>query len=229
MKFSGRSRSWLPCARNSMTSRRSCAMPAHPARTTNSGGIMRARVPLSFSLAVVALALQGCSDRSGAVGPAGDRMLAASLTPVEHTGRHIVLFTGERVPAAFGERLASLGGLVETTLDSIGVATVSGLTEAAAFELAADAGIQRVESDVVMAMPHDEIESAEEAFADATAFAASPASAPFVPRQWNMRAVFADQAWAAGYTGSDDVVVAILDTGIDYQHPELAGLVVDAR
>jgi subtilisin family serine protease len=40
-----------------------------------------------------------------------------------------------------------------------------------------------------------------------------------------MRAVFADQAWAAGYTGSNDVVVAILDTGIDYQHPELAGLV----
>lgn len=44
-------------------------------------------------------------------------------------------------------------------------------------------------------------------------------------RQWNMRAVLADKAWEAGHFGSRDVVVAILDTGIDYLHPDLEGLV----
>src|SRR5438034_8893220 len=58
--------------------------------------------------------------------------------------------------------------------------------------------------------------------ADATA---SPTGAQFYARQWNLRAVFAPAAWAAGFLGSRDVVVAILDTGIDYSNPDLAGLV----
>ena len=37
--------------------------------------------------------------------------------------------------------------------------------------------------------------------------------------------MFAPEAWAAGHLGSRDVVVAILDTGIDYTNPDLAGLV----
>src|SRR5438034_4632913 len=58
--------------------------------------------------------------------------------------------------------------------------------------------------------------------ADATA---SPTAAQFYARQWNLRAVLAPDAWAAGFLGSRDVVVAILDTGIDYTNPDLAGLV----
>jgi subtilisin family serine protease len=40
-----------------------------------------------------------------------------------------------------------------------------------------------------------------------------------------MRAISADQAWAAGYLGSEDVTLAILDTGLDYTNPDLAGRV----
>src|SRR5258706_11097 len=58
--------------------------------------------------------------------------------------------------------------------------------------------------------------------ADATA---SPTTAQFYARQWNLRAVFAPDAWAAGFLGSRDVVVAILDSGIDYANPDLVGLV----
>ena len=54
---------------------------------------------------------------------------------------------------------------------------------------------------------------------------ASPASAALYARQWNLRAVFAPEAWAAGYLGSRDVKVAILDTRIDYMNPDLVGLV----
>jgi len=43
-----------------------------------------------------------------------------------------------------------LGGAVETSLDSIGVATVTGLSDAAALELVADPDVQNVEPDVVM-------------------------------------------------------------------------------
>jgi len=68
----------------------------------------------------------------------------------------------------------------------------------------------------------DELASELLAPADVNA-STSPTSAQFYARQWNMRAVFADRAWAAGFLGSRDVVVAIVDAGIDYLHPDLVG------
>jgi len=37
---------------------------------------------------------------------------------------------------------------------------------------------------------------------------------------WNLNAMNAPEAWAAGYTG-DGVVVAVIDTGVDVNHPDL--------
>jgi subtilisin family serine protease len=150
-------------------------------------------------------------------------MLTASVTTGDPAGRHLVVFAAERVPPGFGERVARWGGSVEAALDSIGVAAVVGLSDAAAAELAAQADVRNVEPDVIARLS-DDPDAADEplALADATA---SPTTAEFYPRQWNMRAVFAPEAWAAGHLGSRDVRVAILDTGIDYLHPDLVGLV----
>ncbi|HEU68010.1 MAG TPA: hypothetical protein ENN53_02125 [Candidatus Acetothermia bacterium] len=45
------------------------------------------------------------------------------------------------------------------------------------------------------------------------------------PFQWALDAVNADAAWATGYTGKD-IVVAVIDTGVDSTHPDLVGQVV---
>ena len=181
---------------------------------------------------LAALVLLGCRDQPALTAVTGRGVLAANVAMLDQTSRHIVLFTGERVPADFAERVATLGGSVESTIDSIGVATVSDLSEAAAAELASGADIRAVERDVITSLPDDDAGVSDavlegtsretQAIADATA---SPTSAQFYARQWNLRAVFADRAWAAGFLGSRDVVVAILDSGIDYMHPDLAGLV----
>jgi subtilisin family serine protease len=70
--------------------------------------------------------------------------------------------------------------------------------------------------------------SREEPVADSDVSAHSPtnpATASFFPRQWHLRAIGADRAWAAGHLGSPNVTVAILDTGIDYSHRDLDGRV----
>ena len=186
-----------------------------------------------FALAAVAaLALQGCVDQRAPTESASRGAFAASVTSLDQAGRHVVVFAAERVPADFGERVASLGGSVEASLDNIGVAAVTGLTQDAAAALAAQADIRNVEPDEVTTMADDDVAAAEVPAeqiasedlvpADATA---SPTTARFYPRQWNLRAVFAPEAWAAGFLGSHDVVVAILDTGIDYSNQDLVGLV----
>jgi len=183
-----------------------------------------------IALAVVTtLALQACQERAPTAATGG--MLAASATSLESTGRYVVVFSAQRIPADFGERVAALGGSIESALDSIGVAAVTSLSEAGAAELAAAADIRAVELDP-LTRPRDDGEAtdglADEAVSEAAVPAdatASPTTAQFYARQWNLRAVFAPEAWAAGFLGSRDVVVAILDTGIDYANPDLAGLV----
>jgi subtilisin family serine protease len=53
----------------------------------------------------------------------------------------------------------------------------------------------------------------------------SPEDAAFYARQWNLHAINAATAWEGGYLGDKDVRVAVIDTGIDYEHPDLVGRV----
>jgi subtilisin family serine protease len=183
-------------------------------------------------VAVAVSGIQGCDHARAPTDVAAGQALTSNTITSEKSGRHIVLFAAERVPSDFGFRVASLGGSIEASLDQVGVAVLTGLTEGAAAELAGYAGIQGVEPDPITKMMGEAAPASdlvlEPVASDAIALAdatASPATATFYPRQWNLRAVFADQAWAAGHFGSPGVLVAILDTGIDYLHPDLEGLV----
>jgi subtilisin family serine protease len=59
----------------------------------------------------------------------------------------------------------------------------------------------------------NENQDSHEAFADVPYFGSQ--------RDWNINAVNAPEAWAAGFSG-DGVIVAVLDTGVDFDHPDLA-------
>jgi hypothetical protein len=50
---------------------------------------------------------------------------------------------------------------------------------------------------------------------------ASPAADPNLASAWGIAKVSADKAWAK-QRGSKNVIVAVIDTGIDYNHPDLA-------
>ena len=178
-------------------------------------------------IVATAMVVQGCQNRPPATGPASVRTFAADRASAEWSGRYVVLFAAERVPVDFGDRVSGLGGVVEAALDNIGVAIITGVSDSAAAELSSDPGVRNVERDEILRAdaevnPDADPTSELVAVADATV---SPATAQFYARQWNLRAVSAPEAWAAGYLGSRDVVVAILDTGIDYLHPDFVGLV----
>ncbi|MBF0688128.1 MAG: S8 family serine peptidase [Cellulomonas sp.] len=68
----------------------------------------------------------------------------------------------------------------------------------------------------------DEVESAEpNRWREATQLP----NDPLLPDQWGLAAIDAPSAWDVS-TGSSSVVVAVVDTGVDLAHPELAPLLV---
>ena len=139
----------------------------------------------------------------------------------------LVVFEGSSIPADFGARVTALGGRVEQALNPVGVAFVSGLDAASSAALKAQAGIRFMEPDVVLPLVRPTLY--EKVMDAAPQSPAQPGTARFHYLQWHHRQIGAPAAWAAGKLGSPDVRVGIIDTGLDYVHPDLVGLVDLAR
>lgn len=186
-----------------------------------------------MKLRYVSLALAGattlaaCADQATApVAPTSTRAaFATGLASV--SGNYLVRFASNDVPAGFAARVATLGGQVMFAHSGAGVAAVSGLSLSAANQLAASSGVQAVDADAGVALELPTIDAVEAADApDATIESqANPAAAARYGRQWNMRQVAANVAWAQGKLGSASTKVGIIDTGIDYTYMDLDGLV----
>ena len=139
-------------------------------------------------------------------------------------GKYLVMFKKSGIPAGFAGEVEGLGGVVEFTHD-VGLATVSGLSAEAAVVLAKNTAIGAVEANASFDLDPLFDEAGIASVGSNPASASDPTSAYFYARQWNMRAIGADMAWADGRTGSADVTLAILDSGIDYQYYDLVGRV----
>jgi subtilisin family serine protease len=139
--------------------------------------------------------------------------------------RYLVVFKSNSAAAAVTSEINTNGGRLEGLREDIGFAVVSGISADAAGRLRKAAGVTAVEADIEFALEPiletDALEVGDVGIHSPT----SPGSAALFARQWNMRQVAANAAWAAGFLGSSDVKVAILDSGIDYLWPDLAGRV----
>jgi lantibiotic leader peptide-processing serine protease len=100
---------------------------------------------------------------------------------------------------------------------------VDGLSGEAAASLVESGHASEVAGDVLIPLEVPD-HVGETAQAEVTS-PADPTTASFYPRQWHLRNINAHVAWAAGVLGSSNVRVAILDTGLDYRHADLAGRV----
>ncbi|HEV7992020.1 MAG TPA: S8 family serine peptidase [Gemmatimonadaceae bacterium] len=180
------------------------------------------RTRLSLSL-VSALALAACtSDRVDPVRPFEAGPASRSVSPA--TGRYLVSVK-KNFPSDFAARVAALGGTVELQHAGAGLAVVSGVSAANAAQLGTISGVDEVQADEVLSL--DVPAAAVQAdVANVTVNSQlNPTTAARYAWQWNMRSIHANTAWAAGKLGSPAVTVAILDTGIDYDAPDLNGLV----
>jgi lantibiotic leader peptide-processing serine protease len=179
-------------------------------------------------LALAATIVTAACSADSVVTPLKAPSMANLSKSVGRSGRYVALMQGSGLPKDFAKTVASLGGTVTSAHDGAGVVTISGLSDAAASQLATMAGVSEVDADDIVSLE----EPVPAITADAAALSApsaesqaNPASALLASWQWNMRLIQADKAWAANKLGSPDVTVAILDTGLDYDNRDLTGLV----
>jgi subtilisin family serine protease len=166
--------------------------------------------------------LAACSDTStdGITAPAaGAPVLSVAAS---ETGEYLVRLKGNA--AGFQASVEALGGSVSFIHQGAGIAVVSGLSAEGATQLAGANSVAEVQPDAIVSLSRPRSPVIEEMEAG-IASQANPATAIRYSWQWNMRAINADKAWAAGKLGSSAVTVAILDTGIDYNSLDANGLV----
>lgn len=183
----------------------------------------------SAAAVVCALVVSACGDQAGAPGataPDARPSLSVQAFSVQafDEGSYLVRASGSKFPAGFAARVRDLGGTVTFAHDDAGVGAVSGMTEQTAAELATMNGIGGVDQDdfTTITVPSElSVESADLTIESPSA----PNTAVFYPRQWHLRQIEAPAAWAAGRRGAATTRVGILDTGLGYTHPDLAGRV----
>ena len=168
--------------------------------------------------------------------------IALSSTPAA-ADRYVILFAEENHDPAAAERLIeNAGGKVVRAHHEIGVviAESSDLNFEPLIEQ--DPSVEGCGRDTVIqgksAIPLDMVvgdvdgnlvpPQIGQAFAPPAApekggsLVTDPTLAPFFQFQWNMRLMNAPDAWKQGHLGDPDITIAIIDSGIDYTHPEVA-------
>ena len=179
-----------------------------------------------LSLVALTAVLGACADISTPTAEVAGPAMSSSAGG----GKYVVEFKGNGIPSGFASQVGSLGGTVDAAFGGAGIALVSGLSDAAAAQLGASSGVQKVQPDVTLQVLEPNEMGGAEVVADVAAESpTAPNTAFFYPRQWHLRAIGAQHAWAAGKLGSGGVTVAILDTGLGYTHPDLVGRVDLAR
>ena len=178
----------------------------------------------------LAMLLAACTDAvsppaSPSAPPVLSRVGGASST------RHVMDF-GNGIPADLAAQVAARGGELVRVDEAIGMAVTSGLSDAAADAIAGRAHNSR---DIVARWVPTLEEMQARTAADAS-LALAPEYTPKPPQtavyyvlgyQWNMRRIHADQAWIQGKTGLPTVRVAIVDSGLDPDHIDQNGTVID--
>lgn len=149
----------------------------------------------------------------------------STATAIAADGRYVILMKGNKIAKNLEANIEAAGGTLVRTIPQVGIAIATSPNEnfaAAALNIkgVANAGLVGAWSlpnttDKNVALPE-----------------AGPTANDFFFNNgwlWGIDRVHAEDAWANGHTGSHATVVAVIDTGVAWNHPDLAPNMVDAQ
>lgn len=149
--------------------------------------------------------------------------LTGGLAPAAATGpdtSYLVLAPQGANTSRAAARVAAADGTIVASYDQIGVLVVRSTNPDFATQVAG-AGVESVASTTGLGTALDEGETVEVSAADVASTTGDPTEEPLYGLQWDMNMIHLPQAHAVT-TGSSNVVVGVLDSGISSSHPDLA-------
>jgi subtilisin family serine protease len=189
---------------------------------------LRSRRRLALAVPVV-LSLTASLGFVPGVASAAPQAAAPAVTAADGPNLAYVVNTkaDHRTIGSVKKEIAKAGGTVVTTYDRIGVIVVHSADPGFGPRIRAARGVQSAGATRTTPLTAagttdegavDRLSAAEAAQVEA---AATPRSEPLEADQWDLRAIGADKA-ARINPGSSKVTVAVIDTGVDDTHPDLA-------
>jgi lantibiotic leader peptide-processing serine protease len=144
--------------------------------------------------------------------------LALAFAGTAGAARYLVVYKSESMPKNAAASIQSAGGQLVMSYDDIGVAIADSSSDAFSTVLLDDKKVDGVSAldGLSFGLEHDSADWE----GDLPNIPATDADT-FSALQWNMRQIHAPEAHAVT-GGSPAVVVGLLDSGIDYTHPDLA-------
>ena len=180
---------------------------------------------LSLATLVAApLLLAGCMA-DGALSPSALSVSGASRAIADGPSSYVIDFTGSSLPATLAADVAAAGGTVTASMDAIVVAVASSSSPDFLDRAAKISGVRAVSVDRmeqwVSPSENAGTEVEAEGLGDVSAAAAAVGSTEsFRKAQWNVDAVSAPGAWAAGQLGKG-ARVAVIDGAIHSTHIDI--------
>lgn len=152
--------------------------------------------------------------------------LSFGMATQAYADRYIVLFNQHSLPANLNAVVKQADGAVAARLPKLGIAIVESSNPAFEALMGSVRGVHSVGAEPVFSLP-EHTSAGEQLFELPASDVPNPPSAFFQQGLlWGIERVNAPDAWHAGVTGSHDTVVAVIDTGIAWNHPDLASNVV---
>ncbi|MEH0843935.1 S8 family serine peptidase [Micromonospora sp. CPCC 205711] len=149
--------------------------------------------------------------------------LTGGLAPAAAVGPDTTFLVLAPQGAATGPaaaRVAAAAGTVVASYDQIGVLVVRSTNPDFATQVKG-AGVESVAATTGLGSALEEDETVEVSAADVANATGDPTKEPMFGQQWDMPMIHVPQAHAVT-TGSSNVVVGVLDSGISSSHPDLA-------
>jgi len=149
--------------------------------------------------------------------------IATISAAVAAEGRYVLLVEGKGITKNLAADIEAAGGTLVRTLPQVGIAIATSPNESFADAAIGIRGVTNAGPVGAWTLPHSVAQVAEPA---------GPTAADDLFNGglvWGVDRVHAPDAWANGHMGSHDTVVAIIDTGVAWNHPDLAPNVVDAQ